>query len=133
VAELRCQREDAALVVVDTSTAYFHGEDENSNTDALEHAKWLRSFSNRIPGNPTVLVCCHPVKFATIAADLIPRGGSAFINEVDGNLACVKKGDLTIVSQSGKYRDTSHSDASLCFRRGLNKDADCVGAPCIKA
>jgi hypothetical protein len=115
VAELRCQREDVALVVVDTSTAYFHGEDENSNTDALEHAKWLRSFSNRIPGNPIVLVCCHPVKFATIAADLIPRGGSAFINEVDGNLACVKKGDLTIVSQSGKYRDTDFPE--IPFRR----------------
>jgi hypothetical protein len=77
-------------VVVDTSTAYFSGDDENSNVQALEHAKWLRSLSTRIPANPTILVCCHPTKNSGEDA-LVPRGGGAFLNELDGNLACVKK------------------------------------------
>jgi predicted transcriptional regulator len=95
---------DIALVIVDTSTAYFAGEDENNNTELLAHAKWLRSFSKRLPGNPTVLVCCHPTKFAG-EESMIPRGGSAFTNEVDGNLGCIKKGDFSVALQVGKYRD----------------------------
>src|SRR6516165_10106485 len=62
IAELIHDRQEIALVVIDTSTAYFAGEDENDNKAALEHAKWLRSISKRIPGNPTILVCCHPIK-----------------------------------------------------------------------
>ena len=36
---------------------------------------------------------------------MLPRGGGAFVNEMDGNLACIKKDDLTVISQHGKYRD----------------------------
>jgi RecA-family ATPase len=64
IAELIHDRQDIALVIVDTSTAYFAGDDENDNKAALEHAKWLRSISRRVPGSPTVLVCCHPIKNA---------------------------------------------------------------------
>jgi DNA-binding MarR family transcriptional regulator len=116
IAELIRDGEDIALVVIDTSTAYFAGDDENDNTQALEHAKWLRSISTRLPGNPTVLVCCHPTKFAT-DDNLIPRGGSAFIAEVDGNLASVKEGDFTIVSQHGKYRGVDFP--AIGFKRSL--------------
>jgi hypothetical protein len=105
---------EIALVIVDTSTAYFAGEDENKNTELLAHAKWLCSFSKRLPGNPTVLVCCHPTKFAGEEA-MIPRGGSAFLNEVDGNLACIKKGDFTVLFQAGKYRDQSFPE--IPFKR----------------
>src|SRR6516165_2335843 len=104
IAELIHDRQEIALVIVDTSTAYFAGEDENDNKAALEHAKWLRSISKRIPGNPTILVCCHPIKNAA-EDNMLPRGGGAFVNEMDGNLACIKKDILTVVSQHGKYRD----------------------------
>ena len=104
IAELIHDRQEIALVVIDTSTAYFDGEDENNNIAFLQHAKWLRSISTRVPGNPTVLVCCHPIKNAT-EDNMLPRGGSAFVNEMDGNLACIKNGDLTVISQHGKYRD----------------------------
>jgi hypothetical protein len=104
IAELIHDRQEVALIIIDTSTAYFAGDDENDNKAALEHAKWLRSISRRVPGNPTVLVCCHPIKNAP-EDNMLPRGGGAFVNEMDGNLACIKKNDLTVISQHGKYRD----------------------------
>src|SRR5262249_2282535 len=61
---------ELALVVVDTSAAYFETDDENNNMQALAHAKRLRELS-RLPGGPTVLICCHPTKNAE---SLVPRG-----------------------------------------------------------
>ena len=75
---------DLALIVVDTATAYFRGDDSNSNAQQGLFAQLLRRLI-ALPGNPAVLVNCHPVKNAT-ADNLIPLGGSNFINEVDGNL-----------------------------------------------
>jgi hypothetical protein len=117
IAELIAERRDIALVVIDTSAAYFAGEDENNNKEALDHAKWLRSISKRLPGNPTVLVCCHPTKYSR-DDDLIPRGGGAFLAEMDGNLWCEKAGDLTIISRDpDKYRDVYFEP--FAFRRSV--------------
>jgi len=89
-----------ALVIVDTSAAYFETDDENNNMQALAHAKRLRELS-RLPGGPTVLICCHPTKNAE---SLVPRGGGAFLNEVDGNLTC-KRNDLAVeLHWYGKFR-----------------------------
>jgi hypothetical protein len=82
---------ELALVIVDTSAAYFETDDENNNMQALAHAKRLRELS-RLAGGPTVLICCHPTKNAE---SLVPRGGGAFLNEVDGNLTC-KRDDLAM-------------------------------------
>ena len=91
---------ELALVVVDTSAAYFETDDENNNMQALSHAKRLRELS-RLPGGPTVLICCHPTKNAE---NLVPRGGGAFLNEVDGNLTC-KRNDLAVeLHWHGKFR-----------------------------
>jgi AAA domain len=91
---------ELALVVVDTSAAYFETDDENNNMQALAHAKRLRELS-RLPGGPTVLICCHPTKNAE---NLVPRGGGAFLNEVDGNLTC-ERNDLAIeLHWTGKFR-----------------------------
>jgi hypothetical protein len=38
-----------------------------------------------MPGGPCVLVACHPPKNAG-DDNLLPRGGGAFIAEMDGNL-----------------------------------------------
>lgn len=84
---------DLALVIVDTSAATFEGADENGNVDALQHAKRMRSLTE-LKGNPTVLVLCHPVKSAT-NENLAPRGGGAFVAEIDGNL-CARKTDSSV-------------------------------------
>jgi AAA domain len=92
--------QELALVIVDTSAAYFETDDENNNMQALAHAKRLRELS-RLPGAPTVLICCHPTKNAE---SLVPRGGGAFLNEVDGNLTC-KRNDLAVeLHGHGKFR-----------------------------
>jgi hypothetical protein len=92
--------QELALVIVDTSAAYFETDDENNNMQALAHAKRLRELS-RLPGGPTVLICCHPTKNAE---HLVPRGGGAFLNEVDGNLTC-KRNDLAVeLHWYGKFR-----------------------------
>src|SRR5262249_20742548 len=100
--EVAASGRDLALVIVDTSAATFEGDDENSNVHAIEHAKRMRSLTG-LQGGPTVLVLCHPTKRAT-TDDLVPRGGGAFIAEVDGNL-CARRVDTAIeLHWSGKFR-----------------------------
>jgi len=75
---------DVALVVVDTSVAFFSGEDENNNQQAYAHAQDLRAL-RELPGKPSVVVACHPADGAE-RARCKPRGGSALLNEIDCNL-----------------------------------------------
>ena len=72
------------LIVIDTSMAYSDYEDENSNAQIAEHTRACRKLT-RAAGDPTVLALCHPSKNAT-EENLVPRGGSAMLNEVDTNL-----------------------------------------------
>jgi AAA domain-containing protein len=91
-----------AYVVVDTAAAYNMGDDENSNTQAGTYARQLRSLTS-LPGGPCVVVLCHPTKRAG-DDDLMPRGGGAFLAEVDGNTAAVRKDSLLVVAPFGKFR-----------------------------
>lgn len=93
---------DMALVIIDTSAAYFEGDDENHNVQAGAHARQLRSLVN-LPGGPCVVVLCHPVKNAA-ADNLLPRGGGAFIAEVDGNLTANKDDSTVELHWQGKFR-----------------------------
>lgn len=81
-----------SLVVVDTAQSFFPGSEENSNAEMLAYAQTLRQLT-KLPGNPCVLVLCHPAKFAAAQADLLPRGGSSFLGEIDGNLTLWSDGD----------------------------------------
>jgi hypothetical protein len=72
------------LVIIDTSAAYFLGNDEISNTQMGAHARKLRRLTT-LPGGPCVLVLCHPIKHVTDPSQLLPRGGGAFLCEMDGN------------------------------------------------
>lgn len=81
------ERGEYKLVIVDTVPAYAWYEEENSNAEARGMAMALRSIESMVPGNPTVLAPCHPRKGAT-REDLEPRGGGAFLAELDGNLTC---------------------------------------------
>jgi AAA domain len=89
------------LVIVDTSAAYFNGKDELSNTEMGAHARLLRTLTT-LEGGPCVLVLCHPVKHVTEPSQLLPRGGGAFLAEVDGN--------LTLWKHDGVMLDLHHTD-----------------------
>jgi DNA-binding PadR family transcriptional regulator len=92
----------AALIVIDTSAAYFEGGDENSNVEVGNHARQLRRFCS-CKGGPTVLVLCHPTKNAS-PDNMLPRGGGAFIAEIDGNLVLRRDGTVLELSWQGKLR-----------------------------
>jgi hypothetical protein len=105
VARIRAEVEvigPVALVVIDTSAAYFEGDDENGNVEMGKHARFLRELVT-LPGEPCVLVACHPVKNAG-PDNLLPRGGGAFLNEMDGNLTCAKTETVVKVHTQGKFR-----------------------------
>lgn len=93
---------DVSMVAVDTSAAFFAGGDENSNVDMGAHARDLRALTG-LPGGPCVVVACHPVKNAG-NDNLLPRGGGAFIAEVDGNLVCRKSDSVVDLHWQGKFR-----------------------------
>jgi hypothetical protein len=95
---------EVALVIVDTSPAVFQGDNENDNTQMRDHAKRLRNLCD-LPGRPCVLALCHPVKNAASQESLLPRGGGAFIAEVDGNFSLWAHDDkLCDLHWTGKFR-----------------------------
>lgn len=91
----------ADFIVVDTSAAWFtkYGTDENSNDEGGSWARVLRSLT-KLPGKPTVLVLCHPTKYVTEPALLMPRGGSAFFLELDGNMTLWKDRETGLLTLS---------------------------------
>lgn len=82
---------EISLVIVDTAAAYFKGDDGNSNAQQGEYARLLRGLCT-LKGRPTVIVNSHPTKAAT-RDSMTPMGGSAFVNEVDGNLTLWSNGE----------------------------------------
>lgn len=91
------------LVIVDTSAAYFVGTDEQANAQMGPYARMLRTLTT-LPGRPAVIVLCHPIKHVVDPSQLLPRGGGAFLAELDGNLTLWKKDDAMIELWHGKMR-----------------------------
>lgn len=92
------------LVVIDTSAAMFQGDDDNNNVQALAHAKTQRKLCE-LPGRPCVLPLVHPVKHVTSPDQLLPRGGGAYLNEVDGNLTAWAHSErMSRLHWTGKFR-----------------------------
>lgn len=110
-----------SLLIVDTSAAYFQGDDENSNKQLGDHARLMRSFTD-LPGGPSVLVTCHPTKNPDMS-NLLPRGGGAFLAEVDGNLVAIKQPGSMIVELNthGKFRGPEFSPISFKIVSGTSK------------
>ena len=100
-----------SLVIIDTSAAYFEGDDENSNTQLGQYARMQRSLVN-LPGGPTVLALCHPVKNAA-DDNLLPRGGGAYLNECDGNLTAQNNNGLIEIHWQGKFRGPDFAPMSF--------------------
>ena len=108
-------------VTIDTGPAFQAAcgiTEENDNMQALRFALTLRSFT-QLPGNPVVLVPTHPVKNAG-KDNLLPRGGSAFLNEMDGNLTPWAEGDRTTteLSWAGKLRGPSFGSIAFALDTG---------------
>ncbi len=104
------------LLIVDTSAAYFPGDDENSNAQLGAHARNLRSFVD-LPGRPTVLVTCHPTKNPDMS-NLLPRGGGAFLNEMDGNLVAINNSSIVTMHWHGKFRGADFEPMSFRLQSG---------------
>jgi hypothetical protein len=92
-----------ALIVGDTASSFFPGDDENSNVQSGGYARALRRLTIECPGSPALVALSHPVKNAS-AGNLLPRGGGAFLNELDGNLTLWSevKGEATQLHWQGK-------------------------------
>jgi hypothetical protein len=92
------------LVIVDTSAAYFLGQDENANPQMAAHTRMLRTLTT-LAGGPCVLVLCHPIKHVVDPSQLLPRGGGAFLAEMDGNLTIWRRDDVLVeLHHCGKFR-----------------------------
>lgn len=93
-----------SLIVVDTKAAFFFGDEGNSNEQQMAFARMLRALIKILPTHPSILVVCHPVKNAT-QDNLVPLGGSAFLNEVDANLTLWANDKVTTLGpHSEKWR-----------------------------
>jgi hypothetical protein len=102
-----------ALLIIDTSAAYFPGDNENDNVQLGQHASNMREL--RIPGGPCTLINCHPSKNAD-DENLLPRGGGAFLAEVDGNLTGVKRGMTVKLHWQGKFRGPEFEPISFLLK-----------------
>lgn len=122
---------ELTAVFVDTSAAFFFGNDDNGNVDQFEHASKLRKLTT-LPGKPVVFVLCHPTKNPS-HDNLVPRGGGAFLNEIDANLT-VWKDDAGIVSLhwAGKMRGPNFDPIRFeLYGVELSEFADAKGRPTL--
>jgi hypothetical protein len=92
------------LIIVDTSPRLFLGDNFNDDKQMLDHAVRLRKLTE-LPGKPCVVALGHPVKYPKSPEELLPKGGGAYLNELDGNLTLWKHdGHLTDLHWTGKFR-----------------------------
>ena len=102
IEEARQQAGDYSLVLVDTSISYYSGDNEDDNLQARTHAWHLRALSE-LPGHPAIIANCHPTKSAD-RETLLPRGGGAFLNEIDTNLTVFAEGETAVLHWHRKKR-----------------------------
>ncbi|GGF66903.1 hypothetical protein GCM10007301_28160 [Azorhizobium oxalatiphilum] len=102
------------LIIIDTTAAYFTGTDENNNVEMGAYARQLRELA-KLRWRPAVLAASHPVKNAA-ADNLQPRGGGAFLNEVDGNLTLAKRGETSAMHWQGKHRGPDFAPLTFDMR-----------------
>ena len=100
--EARRDEGNYSLVLVDTSVSYYSGDDEDDNLQARSHAWHLRALAE-LPGRPAIIANCHPTKSAD-RENLLPRGGGAFLNEIDTNLTVWAEGETATLHWHRKKR-----------------------------
>lgn len=107
------------LIIGDTAASFFPGDDENDNVQAGNYGRILRTFNEDCDGHPAVVALCHPIKGAKSKADLLPRGGGALLNELDGNLTLwsQSQGEVTEMHWHGKIRGPDFSPLGFRLRQ----------------
>jgi hypothetical protein len=103
------------LVIIDTTAAFFEGDEENDNVQAGNYARMQRSLIDTLPGGPAILALCHPVKNAG-EDNILPRGGGAYLNEVDGNLTAQETDGVVQFHWQGKFRGPDFAPVSFRLR-----------------
>ena len=91
---------DLKLVIVDSLQAFFEGDNDNDNSQMVEMAHSLRGLCE-VEQRPALLIIAHPAGKTPSKDNLVPRGGGAFLNEIDGN--------LTVWSQDASQQTLHHS------------------------
>lgn len=120
-ADMERLKEEAAklpnlvMVVIDTFAAYFDGDDENSNAQALDFARVARKLTV-LPSKPAVVMPAHPVKNAS-RSNLSPKGGSSLVNEVDGNLTLWNEGGIVTLHWQVKFRGAEFEPLAFELQR----------------
>jgi hypothetical protein len=111
-----CRAVEWGLIVGDTAASFFPGDDENDNVQAAAYGRALRSLCE-LPGNPAVMVLSHPTKNAA-RDNLLPRGGGALLNELDGNLVLWSEslGEMTTLHWQGKIRGPNFDPIAYKYR-----------------
>lgn len=94
------QIKDLKLVIIDSLQAFFEGDNDNDNSQMVEMAHKLRDLCD-VPSRPAALIIAHPAGKVASKDNLVPRGGGAFLNEIDGN--------LTVWSQDATQQTLHHS------------------------
>jgi hypothetical protein len=94
------QMPDLKLIIVDSLQAFFEGDNDNDNTQMVEMAHRLRGLAH-VPQRPALLIIAHPAGKIPSKENLVPRGGGAFLAEIDGN--------LTVWSQDASQQSLHHS------------------------
>ena len=130
VEECRQAGGEYALVLVDTSVSYFSGDNEDDNLQARNHAWHLRALVE-LPGHPAVIANCHPVKNADHDA-LLPRGGGAFLNEIDVNLTVWAESESATLHWHRKKRGPDFDPISFEFV-GMTIEEHGVKVPAVVA
>jgi hypothetical protein len=75
----------------------------------------LRSLTT-LPGAPCVLALCHPIKNASEPSQLVPRGGGAFLAEIDGNLTAWRHDDDLIEFHHSPFKFRGPGFEPITFR-----------------
>lgn len=94
------EMDDLKLIIIDSLQAFFEGDNDNDNSQMVEMAHKIRSLCD-IKQRPAIVIIAHPAGKTPSKDNLVPRGGGAFLNEIDGN--------LTVWSQDAAQQTLHHS------------------------
>ncbi len=102
-------------IIFDTAASFFPGDNDNDNVQKGAYARNLRVLTT-CDGNPFVLTPSHPVKNPD-RDNLLPAGGGAFLNELDGNLTLWGEpvGEVAAMHWQGKFRGADFQPVSFAL------------------
>ena len=93
------------LIIIDSLQSFFEGDSDNSNVEMIQAAQRFRRLAENLPSKPAVIVIAHPAGKKADKTNLLPRGGSSFTNELDGNFTVWAEPDGTqVMHWEGKHR-----------------------------